>query len=90
MLDLLRFYLNSTFITLEENAFLPKSEISIRSSAVGWDCSIAERLNGQVCKIFRYVEDYLVMFVSKHGKKKMCRHGFLFIGIIFFRSALEV
>lgn len=73
----LRLYVNKTFITFGRNTFLQKSGICIGSSAAPvssdsylavCDCSIAERLNGEVLKIFRYVDEQLVMFIYKQGE----------------------
>ncbi|XP_042144719.1 uncharacterized protein LOC121834881, partial [Ixodes scapularis] len=72
-LELLNFYLASTFVTFEGNTFLQKSGICIGSNVAPvlsdiylakCDRAIAERLDDRVVKVLRYVDDYLIVLKS--------------------------
>ncbi|XP_040070667.3 uncharacterized protein LOC120843379, partial [Ixodes scapularis] len=69
-LELLHFYIQSTYVTYEGDTFLQKSGICIGSSVAPvlsdiylarCDRGIAGRLDGRVLKVLRYVDDYLIV-----------------------------
>lgn len=78
-LELLTFYLSSTYITFEGEIFLQKSGICIGSSVAPilsdlylarCDRALAELLDCRVLRVFRYVDDYLVVFKDSLGPNR--------------------
>ncbi|CAN7985307.1 unnamed protein product, partial [Ixodes pacificus] len=78
-LELLTFYLSSTYITFEGEIFLQKSGICIGSSVAPilsdlylarCDRAIAESLDCRVLRVFRYVDDYPVGFKDSLGPNR--------------------
>lgn len=76
-LELLKFYLESTFILFNGKLYVQKKGICIGSSVAPVLCdiflakcdrAISEKLDdGRVCKEFRYVDDFLVLFIRGEG-----------------------
>lgn len=71
-LELLRFYLDSTYVAFEDDTFLQKSGVCVGSSVAPifsdiylakCDQTINERVDDCVREVFRYVDDYLVVLV---------------------------
>lgn len=71
-LELLRFYLDSTYVAFEDETFLQKSGVCIGSNVAPilsdiylakCDRAINGKVGDRVRKVFRYVYDYLLVLV---------------------------